>query len=175
MHHHGTQEFRGPSQPPSLLTGWASLYNTGTGIQQVSKQHLGRASAPTIPIPELARALGRKAYMVFLLSSPHLTILQPNLFRTLSPAHRGMNLWTQLNLSTQHHAERRWKNSPWTAAQEARLCWGQLTTGADRGRNWSPHMGSCPPVTRPDRGLDTDQSDWHLFLSLGQEVTMKEK
>lgn len=110
-------------------------------------------------------------------SSPHLTSpsCKPNLFKTLSPAHRGMNLWTQPNLSTQHHTERRWKNSPWTAAQEARLCWGQLTTEADRGRNWPPHMGSCPPVTRPDRGLDTDQSDWHLFLSLGQEVTMKEK
>lgn len=71
MHHHGTQEFRGPSQPPSLLTGWASLYNTGTGIQQVSKQHLGRASAPTIPIPEGPEPwVGRLPWSS---SSPHLT------------------------------------------------------------------------------------------------------
>jgi len=102
---------------------------------KVSRHHLGRAPVPIIPIPNLAK----------LLSLPrHPSILQPNLFRTLRPAHLGLNLWAQPNLPTQQHAERRQKTSSWKPAQEARPRRRQLTTKARYRKELTASHGILP-------------------------------
>lgn len=83
--------------------------------------------------------------MVFLLSlSHHPSIRQPNLFWTLRPAHLGVNLWTQPNLPTEQHVERRQKNSSWKPAQEARPRRGQLTTKASYRKELTASHGILP-------------------------------
>ena len=83
--------------------------------------------------------------MVVLLSLPHHpSILQPNLFWTSRPTHQVLNLWTQPNLPTQHHAERRQKNNSWKPAQEARAYRGQLITKTRYWKKLTTSHGILP-------------------------------